>query len=270
MAGRSLMVAATLGIVALAASAGCAGTHLSTQAEAQTVQSVYEAGAPASASPDSALAMALATQQAAEGPTPVMNVGATDDFPLRGFTEVAGPPEQAFSLNMRQTPYSASSALMPSPGADSYRPMEMSVSSESPFGLDFSLTQRAGSVQDASGATQSRGAEVRVGQRLKSLGVAKEFQSPTSWEKPAWYIFAGGDGQALTYTPSNDPSQVNRNFRMQDRVDIGDIQAGVSVEAGGMQASLSYVKREVTTIDKIRHSETKDESFTGFTFTWRK
>lgn len=271
MAGRSLMVAATLGVVALAMSAGCAGTsHLANQAEAQTVQPNYQTAAITAPTPESALAMALATEQAADGPTPVITAAATQDFPLRGFTEAAGPPQQPFSINMRQTPYGPSAALTALPGSDSYRPVELSVSSESPLGLDVSLTQRAGSVQDSSGATQSRGAEVRVGQRLKSLGVAKEFQSPSSWSKPAWYVFAGGDGQALTYTPSNDPTQVNRNFRMQDRVNIGDIQAGISVEAGGMQASLSYVKREVTTIDKIRHEETTDESFTGFTFTWRK
>jgi hypothetical protein len=83
-------------------------------------------------------------------------------------------------------------------------------------------------------------------------------------------VFAASDGQALLYTPSSDPTSPNHAFYLQDRVNIGDLQVGISAEAHGMQASLSYIRREVTTIDAIRHEETADDNFTGLTLTWRR
>jgi hypothetical protein len=269
MAGRSLMVAVALSVVALAAS--CAGGSQLSASEPVGASPIAELASRAEASdlvsPDvknPALAMALATEQSVEGPTPVMAVQA--EGALRGFmaSAMVEPTSPQISLGSREVPYGPSAALASMPGSEGFKAIEVSLTGASALGLDVAVASRTGANQDADGATQTSGAEVRIGQRLQSLVGGKEFEGSTSWKKPAWYVFAASDGQALTFTPASP-----NNFALQDRVEIGDVQAGIAAEANGTQVSLSYMQREVTTVDMIRHRESRKEDFIGLTFTRR-
>jgi hypothetical protein len=269
------MVAVALSAIALVASAGCAGT-VNYSAAAEAAPRVLNQPRPAPAKPESAaLRMALATQAAAEGPTPAAyhNSPYTEETgPLRGFTTTPTPAEDdhqiAVSANLSTHTYGPEAGFVTTPNDGHWRPIELSITGPTALdGVDFSLAHRRGSEQDLSGRATTSGAEVRIGRGLKGL---TEFQSPPSWRRPAWYVFAASDGQALLYTPSSDPTSPNHAFYLQDRVNIGDLQVGISAEAHGMQASLSYIRREVTTIDAIRHEETADDNFTGLTLTWRR
>jgi hypothetical protein len=87
---------------------------------------------------------------------------------------------------------------------------------------------------------------------------------------PRWYIFAASEDQALIWRPggSNVFGLSGPSFALQDRVEIGDRQAGLTYEAHGWQASLAYVEREI----KVRASGrnfNQDEAFTGITLTMR-
>jgi hypothetical protein len=216
--------------------------------------------------------MALATEAAAGGPTPIYSTTPYSDQagPLRGFTSTAaGPEEQQLVVSVGLADghsYGPSAALVGMPGVTGeWKPMEVALAGPAAStGLDFLIAHRTGSDQNDAGSATTRGTELRIGSGLR------EFTSPPSWSRPAWYVFAASDGQALIYTPSTDPTSPNHAFHMQDRVNIGDMQIGVSAEAKGMQASLSYIRREVTTIDLIRHEETAQDDFAGLTFTWRK
>lgn len=136
---------------------------------------------------------------------------------------------------------------------------EVSAATGSPVGLDIGFTQRASLQSDAFGERTTRGAEVRIGRRLR--GLVAEFEQPT-WDRPAWYFFAASDGQALTWTPNSGSS---RPLRVQDRVTVGDIQAGLSIQASGLQASLTYLQREVS---NAQRSDT--QRFAGVSLTLRR
>ena len=149
-----------------------------------------------------------------------------------------------------------------SAGAGDYEPGfsgEVSAATASAVGLDIGFAQRASLQSDAFGERTTRGAEVRIGRRLR--GLVTEFEQPT-WDRPAWYFFAASDGQALTWTPNSASS---RPLRVQDRVTIGDIQAGLSIQASGLQASLTYLQREVSNAQRsdIQH-------FAGISLTLRR
>jgi hypothetical protein len=279
MAGRSLMVAVALSAIALAASAGCAGpSDFNAQSSFPSASAAYAATASeqrTSRVESPALQMALATEQAAAGPTPAYATPMNPDSyeALRGLTPVSDEAPAPLTLSVDLAPrhaYGPSAGLVAMPGSGEWRPLEISIAGPAASsGLDFSVSHHEGSNQGPTGQAMTSGAEVRIGQGLAS-GLAPRFRSPPSWSHPAWYVFAASGRQALTFTPSTDPEALNRNFRLQDRVNIGDVQAGISMEAAGLQASLSYVQRQVTTMDAIRHQERAEEDFAGLTLTWRR
>lgn len=138
------------------------------------------------------------------------------------------------------------------------------------LGVDLSIAPRAGlALGPEGGQIRSTGAEVRLGQRLRSnlrsvVDVGK-FE-PATWDRPAWYFFAATDGSALTWTPEISSAGRQRGFAYQDeRVVVGDAQVGFSVEARGMQASLTVVNREVS-----NGQVSKDENFVGASLTMRR
>jgi hypothetical protein len=153
--------------------------------------------------------------------------------------------------------------------SDNFRSMNLEVSLNAParltgLNVDVSVAPRAAFELTPSGQRlRSTGAEVRLGRGLENL--VRPFTSP-DWDNPTWYFFAAADGSALTWRPEETATVLERGLRLQEeRVVVGDIQAGVSMEANGMQASLSYIKRDVT-----NGQITKDESFVGATLTLRR
>ena len=133
-------------------------------------------------------------------------------------------------------------------------------------GLNVSFAQRGGVGFNNQGDIdrQIRASELRLG---RGLGV--ERSQPSA--EPTWYFFAASEDEALTWRPgarrdfggSSGPS-----FGLQDRVEIGDMQAGITYERYGVQASLAYVEREFTVISGAQ-SFTRDDSFAGLTITMR-
>lgn len=280
MAGRTNMVAAILGIVALAGAGCAAGPDLEPGIVARDAPAVAPAAIPAE---NPALIMALDTAARAAGPTPTISAdGLANPTPhtmtpveVMGFVPQSITPAQEalgfrMGLGAQRTAYGPNGALELIPQDDFGQPMEFSF--QAPSGatglpVDFALAHRRGADEGPEGRIESKGVEARLGQRIR--GIAPEFKTPT-WDKPAWYIFAASDNDAVTWTPAASPNDPNRALRSQDRVAVGDIQAGLSLEANGMQASLAYVKREVTTMDAIRHTEKANQEFGGITLTWRR
>jgi hypothetical protein len=150
---------------------------------------------------------------------------------------------------------------------DGYTPgVEVQLSAAIPFNLDVGLARRQVSGQNSNKFSEGGGTEVRLGQNLSRL--APEFKNPDAG-RTAWYLFAATDGRALTWMPSADLSDPNRNLRLQDRAEIGEGQVGLTMQRKGMQASLALVQRTVKTrIGPFKQS--KDESFAGLTLTWKR
>lgn len=135
--------------------------------------------------------------------------------------------------------------------------------------VDVAVAQRASFGTDSAGdiARHGRGSELRLGQ---GLGLRRR---ETSWSRPAIYAFVAADDEALTWQPGARRTAfggVANAFAMQDRVEIGDVQVGVTYEAAGLQASLAYVEREVSVRTMGTRTVTQDESFAGLTLTMRR
>lgn len=136
--------------------------------------------------------------------------------------------------------------------------------------LDVAFSQRAsfGFNEDGDVARRGRGAELRLGQRLN---IRAEDRTPSS--EPTWYIFAAQDDEAVTWRP-NTRTAFGQTYGggfgyQEDRVEIGDMQAGVTYERYGVQASLSYIERKVST--RVgRQSFSQDQNFAAVTVTMRR
>ncbi|HVZ98816.1 MAG TPA: hypothetical protein VG841_00725 [Caulobacterales bacterium] len=133
--------------------------------------------------------------------------------------------------------------------------------------LDLSIAQRGNFSADDAGdlSRRGRGAELRIGANVAENNDAR------SAPAPGWYAFAASDDQALVWNPGTRNAFGNRGggFSLQDRVEIGDHQAGVTYETGaGVQASIAYVERSVNA-HVGSASASHDESFAGVTVTMR-
>lgn len=133
-------------------------------------------------------------------------------------------------------------------------------------GFDVAFAHRGGVGFNEQGDIdrQSHGSELRLGRGLANM--PHDRGSPT----PRWYIFAASEDQALIWRPggSNAFGFSGPSFALQDRVEIGDRQAGITYETHGMQASLAYVEREIRVHASGRNFN-QDEAFTGLTLTMR-
>ena len=133
--------------------------------------------------------------------------------------------------------------------------------------LDISVAQRASIGSGAGGDInrEGRGSEVRVGR-----GLVQQREGAAGGS--SMYMFVASDDEALTWSPgqrSEFGGADRGGFALQDRVEVGDVSAGVTYERGNVQASIAYVEREVSATVG-RESFSKDESFTGVTLTMRR
>ncbi len=154
------------------------------------------------------------------------------------------------------------SQIGPSPDRRRY---EVAVGAADVAGLpvDVSVAQRTtlSISEDGDIGQAGRGAEVRVGRRLSRL--VGDWET-ASWDKPSWYLFAASDDEAISWAPGSAGRGGSIRYQ-EDRVEVGDMQVGVGVEAMGAQASLSYVQRDI----QGRYGSA-EENFTGVTLTWRR
>lgn len=152
-------------------------------------------------------------------------------------------------------------------GDERPRRLELQVSAggnDSP--IDVSVAQRASLGSDANGNIDRRGSgsEVRVGRGLVD-------RREGSSNEPAVYMFVASDDEALTWQPGNRTEFGGRgsSLSLQDRVEVGDMSAGVTYERNGVQASLAYVEREESTRVGTQHFS-QENSFAGVTVTMRR
>lgn len=127
--------------------------------------------------------------------------------------------------------------------------------------LDVSIVQRA-SVTAGDVSQEGRGAALRIGQGLVNR---REDSGGAST-----YVFVASENQALTYQPGarSDFGGQGSPLTLQDRVEIGDLSAGVTFERNGVQTSLAYVERSEST--RVgRRNVRQNDSFAGVTVTAR-
>lgn len=123
-------------------------------------------------------------------------------------------------------------------------------------GLDLSLTPRASMRFNDEISSTAVGAVIEIGEDLRE---GSEFESNT------WYFFAGADAEALTYSPNSVSRITAGQFHLQDRIIVGDAQAGVGYRIGDADVSLSYMRREAST-EEFKYVE----DAAALSFTWKR
>ena len=153
-------------------------------------------------------------------------------------------------------------------GRDGERPRRLELELAAGGGdspVDISVAQRASLGADENGEIdrQGSGSEVRVGQGLVDR---REGRSD-----PAVYAFVASDDEALTWQPGQRSEFGGRgsSLALEERVQVGDMSAGVTYEREGVQASLAYVERNESTRIGNRNISQR-EAFAGVTVTMRR
>jgi len=123
-------------------------------------------------------------------------------------------------------------------------------------GLDLTLTPRASVRFDDDVSSTAVGALIEIGEDLRE---GSEFKSNT------WYFFAGADAEALTYSPGSVGRITSGEFHLQDRIIVGDAQAGLGYRIGDADVSLSYMRREAST-EEFKFKE----DAAALSFTWKR
>lgn len=123
-------------------------------------------------------------------------------------------------------------------------------------GLDLSLKPRAAMAFEDGNRSARVGAVVEIG---KDLREGSELQNNT------WYFFAGADAEALSYSPNSVSRITSGQFHLQDRIIVGDAQAGLGYRIGDADVSLSYMRREATAED---FNFVEDAA--ALSFTWKR
>lgn len=173
--------------------------------------------------------------------------------------------------DMRNDRFRGFSGASPNEAGDAAdRHYEVALRADNVAGLpvDVSIAQSASIGFDSGGdvARQGRGSELRLGR-----GIGMRQRNAASWDNPTWYFFAASDDEALTWQPGARSAfgGSGQSFALQERVEIGDMQAGITYDVGVAQASFAYVEREVSTYIAAR-TISQDESFAGVTLTMRR
>jgi hypothetical protein len=199
-------------------------------------------------------------------------VGPTASFIGASGVNFADPSDELsnrFDLSIGQGEEPRFARLAPAEPSDrddnTYRRYEVALIASAPRGFDVAFAQRGGLGFNQAGdlERESRSSELRLGR-----GLRMQRDAPSS--APKWYFFAASEDEALIWRPGirTEFGGSDGGFALQDRVEIGDLQAGVTYEANGWQASLAYVEREVS-VRAGNQTYSADEDFAGFTLTMR-
>lgn len=129
-------------------------------------------------------------------------------------------------------------------------------------GLDVELVPSASVRFDEGEQSALVGAVVRIGDDLRSKDVASN----------TWYVFAGADAEALSYSPDRSTRGITSDFQLQDRIIIGDAQAGIGYRIGDADLSLGYFRREVNSFNDTPGSAgfSSTEDAAALSFTWKR
>jgi len=211
----------------------------------------------------SALAMTAGAQNMIE-PAPAAEDGQP---PAVDFTDPTAPIQEGANLNLSVR--DDTSARLAAPHArdgDRARRMELAIAAgggDAP--LDISIAQHAslGANREGEINRRGRGSELRVGRGLVG-------QRSEDGARNSTYVFVASDNEALTWQPGarSEFGGPGSSLALQDRVEVGDLSAGVTFEREGVQTSLAYVEREQST--RVgNHSVSQDQSFAGVTVTMR-
>ena len=133
-------------------------------------------------------------------------------------------------------------------------------------GIDLELEPRGAVRFGDEESSALVGAVVRIGDDLRENGEPKS---------NTWYLFAGADAEAMTYAPGGAGAAGlgAGEFALQNRVIVGDAQAGIGYRIGeSADVSVGYFRREVQSLDDGERGDdfSISEDAAAVSFTWRR
>ena len=130
-------------------------------------------------------------------------------------------------------------------------------------GLDISLSPKASMRFNDEGSSAVVGALVKIGEDLRE---EPDLKANT------WYMFAGADAEAVTYSPNSVGRLTHGDLHLQDKIIVGDSQAGVGYKIGDADVSVGYFRREVKSFGREINSGgiSYTEDAAALSFTWRR
>lgn len=128
-------------------------------------------------------------------------------------------------------------------------------------GLGLAIAPHAGLVESGLTHVRSAGAEIRLGH-----GLVRRVADPDHAKRV--YFFAGAGGQAITWDARRDGFRANA-VQVEDRIVVGDQQAGFSFERGGMQLSFGWLRRGYAYKDNVMPIS-RNENFGAVSLTLRR
>lgn len=85
-----------------------------------------------------------------------------------------------------------------------------------------------------------------------------------SWDRPRMIVFAGGGDEALVWSPARNAERSQLTYR-DNRVEMGDLHAGIGWEAQGATLSLGYIENDYRT-----PFGSQSESSASVSLAWRR
>lgn len=123
-------------------------------------------------------------------------------------------------------------------------------------GFNLQITPHGGLRVNDNEQSALVGALVRIGDNLRE---------GSNMKSNTWYLFAGADAEAVTYTPNSVRRLTSGDFHLQDRIIIGDAQAGVGYRIGDADLALTYYKRQAKA-----ENYSYDEDAAALSITWKR
>ncbi|MEP6343866.1 MAG: hypothetical protein ABJ275_11185 [Maricaulaceae bacterium] len=134
---------------------------------------------------------------------------------------------------------------------------------DKPGGIDLQLIPRASLSFGDEHSSALVGAVVKIGEDLRDI-------DPDDSNK--WYLFAGADAEALTYSTQGASRLTAGQFNLQDRIIVGDAQAGFGYKIGDADISLAYIRRDVNSygLEPGDAAISYTEDAAALSLTWRR
>jgi hypothetical protein len=140
-------------------------------------------------------------------------------------------------------------------GGQAIKPLSLGNFESTHGDFNVSFAPQGSMVATNFGERKSAGAQIRFGPSEKQA----------LREENTWYLFAGADGQAISWDMGRTPFDVAEFVKLKDKVTIGDFQAGFAYRMGPTQMSFGYTRRS------YKLEDLKDtEHFAAFTIGWKR
>ena len=137
------------------------------------------------------------------------------------------------------------------------------INTDKPGGIDLQLIPRASLNFGDEHSSALVGAVVKIGEDLREL-------DPN--DKTRWYLFAGADAEAVTFSTKGQSRLTASQFNLQDRIIVGDAQAGFGYKIGDADIALTYIRRDVNSfgLEPGDSAVSYRENAAALSLTWRR